>query len=540
MHDLWFEELHDREEDIKPAHAETYQWILNFDSWGTGTSNFTDWLQSPYSLNAFDRIFWVSGKAGSGKSTLLKHLYHDRRLKLHLETWTRNLPLICAAFFIWDRGKSRMHKSRDGMARSLLHQILTENRRLAPFVLEERWKSSYENRPIEQALMIKRPPWTWAELTLALRRLTDESFLECHAASLRLFVLVDGLDEYRTFTDQDLPTNEVIRRKYEGYQELIVFFKELAKSPVAKLCLSSRPLTPFRDAFHLEGKEMKLEDLTYEDIKKYTNDVLGHNRRWADMCRHYASPAAALVDEIVEKALGVFLWVVIVVHLIMDGLQDGDTLQELQKTVNSLPVELGGVNGLYALMMKNIKVEHRRQCFEFIEVVKHSRRPQTTISLAQATGQSHDDLFTDLAQSPLLGDTELTHISNRMEDRITSRCAGILELVRNDQHPKINFIHQTAKEFVELPQTWDEHLPTFQKDFDSYLSLLKYCVLEFKQSYLRRKSSASLDVLWESVTDIVDDAMEYAYRSNPGDLPLPTFRTSGVHHTKAPKQTNGA
>jgi hypothetical protein len=48
----------------------------------------------------------------------------------------------------------------------------------------------------------------------------------------------------------------------------------------------------------------------------------------------------ALIDNILEKASGVFLWVKLVVEEITIGLDDGDTGQELQERLDSLPPEL--------------------------------------------------------------------------------------------------------------------------------------------------------------------------------------------------------
>jgi hypothetical protein len=48
----------------------------------------------------------------------------------------------------------------------------------------------------------------------------------------------------------------------------------------------------------------------------------------------------ALIDNILEKASGVFLWVKLVVEEIIIGLEDGDTDQELQERLDSLPPEL--------------------------------------------------------------------------------------------------------------------------------------------------------------------------------------------------------
>jgi hypothetical protein len=50
--------------------------------------------------------------------------------------------------------------------------------------------------------------------------------------------------------------------------------------------------------------------------------------------------ADSLVENIAEKASGVFLWVVVVVRSLLEGLGDGDRLSDLQKRLDALPPEL--------------------------------------------------------------------------------------------------------------------------------------------------------------------------------------------------------
>ena len=275
LRDLWFEEIGDREDDIRPTHAQTFEWILDPNSSKADAWNFVDWLCRQNSEFNSDRIFWVSGKAGSGKSTLMKYLYRDPRLKSHLKLWANGLPLICAAVFIWDRGKSMMHKSREGMVRSLLHQILSRHKHLIPLTFHKRWNIDYAIRStqdVEDWLSHERrgPSWDWSELILALKLLTDESFLEQHDTRMRLCIFVDGMDEYRTFDDPNLPPNEIISRKKQGFRDIAELFKQLAQSSVVKLCLSSRHLVEFLDAFNVRRQRIKLEDLTFTDITVYT------------------------------------------------------------------------------------------------------------------------------------------------------------------------------------------------------------------------------------------------------------------------------
>lgn len=67
LRDLWFEKIGDRADDIRPTHAQTFEWILDptfskVDAW-----NVMNWLCRRNSEFNSDRVIWVSSKAGSGK-----------------------------------------------------------------------------------------------------------------------------------------------------------------------------------------------------------------------------------------------------------------------------------------------------------------------------------------------------------------------------------------------------------------------------------------------------------------------------------------
>jgi hypothetical protein len=74
LHSLRYPEIRVRQQAIKWAHAETFEWIFR-----TPTSSFQNWLQ------AENGIYWIQGKAGSGKSTLLKYLSNHPQTRSNLE-----------------------------------------------------------------------------------------------------------------------------------------------------------------------------------------------------------------------------------------------------------------------------------------------------------------------------------------------------------------------------------------------------------------------------------------------------------------------
>jgi uncharacterized protein (DUF2344 family) len=83
---------------------------------------FEEWLTS------LELLLWISGKAGSGKSTLIQFLHQEQLKNKLLSDILKDENLTVAVFFFVGSSKHVLQKSRQGMLRSLLHQILKDER----------------------------------------------------------------------------------------------------------------------------------------------------------------------------------------------------------------------------------------------------------------------------------------------------------------------------------------------------------------------------------------------------------------------------
>jgi hypothetical protein len=99
----------------------------------------------------------------------------------------------------------------------------------------------------------------------------------------------------------------------------------------------------------------------------------------------------ALINNILEKASGVFLWVKLVVEEIIIGLEDGDTDQELQERLDSLPPEL---EDLYQRIIVQISPKHWRDAFNYFQLLIHAELPSLElITFALACEDALDALI---------------------------------------------------------------------------------------------------------------------------------------------------
>lgn len=127
-----------------------------------------------------------------------------------------------------------------------------------------------------------------------------ETLLEQDLVPMRL-CLFDGLDEYSGLSSQ-----------------IADLFLKAATAPQVKVCVSRRPHLAFKESFETQP-QLRLEDLTKGDIKNYVVDMLENNDRMQKRICKEPAQMKDLVDEIVQSASGVFLWVkLIVIDLLRD------------------------------------------------------------------------------------------------------------------------------------------------------------------------------------------------------------------------------
>jgi hypothetical protein len=165
-----------------------------------------------------------------------------------------------------------------------------------------------------QSTRYDRMEWSFRKLKQAFENLLTQELLP-----LKLCIFIDGLDEY----DGD-------------FMQLATFCKTLSSLPNCKLCVSSRPLVDFSDAFKASASLM-LHHLTYDDIKLYTEGELKTHQRMIQLHEIEPDHAPELITEIVEAASGVFLWVKLAVYSLLQGLRNHDRISDLQRRLKELP-----------------------------------------------------------------------------------------------------------------------------------------------------------------------------------------------------------
>ena len=374
---LWFREMYKRQETVGEARQKTFQWVFEpncFDKSARRWHSFVQWLEKG------DGIYWINGKAGSGKSTLMNYIHQDHRTSDLLRVWSDAKEVVILNFFFWTAG-TRLEKSSEGLLRSLLYQILQK----LPILI----RSTFDNQQKSDTFAA----WTKRRLYAAF----SEAMLQAQVYS-RICIFIDGLDE--TSDDAD---------------GLIAVIENILSTNV-KICLSSRPERLYAEAFDTCPK-LRLQDLTEPDIRIYVRDKLRPLLR-----KGSENEVSRLLDNVVWKAQGIFLWVRLVVIALIKGFQNEDCLEQLQMRVELLPSDM---EGLYAGMLNNIEVAYQEEAAQVFQMaLMNLTQSLLDVTLAMCRGFDH------MAE---LSVQELLRLSLRYQKRIPAICAGLLEVHLEDR-----------------------------------------------------------------------------------------------------------
>ena len=437
---LWFRRIDDRRENIVTAHSRTLRWALKPRREDAPWDDLSAWLQSG------SGIYWISGKAGSGKSTLMKHLWLEERVRDLLSQWARGRSYYLCNFFFMNLGTIEQ-KSQEGLSRTLLFQVLSAHRDLIPDALPYMWREIHDIQTNNTEDDIELP--SQAESRHAFSVIAKK----CSSIG-RFCFLIDGLDEFVG----------------DHMEDCIDFINSLAANEHIKIVVSSRPISVCVAAF-TNRPNLQLQDLNRGDIASYVNDVVGSHNYMEKLIRRHGNEGKLVLDEVIDKSSGVFLWVVLACRSLLSGFMDYDNISELRRRVRELPPEL---DDMFQHMLGKINRRYRQECSRLLQVCYAQQiapwpgavRDMYALGLA---------LVIDYHSSPRtfwrFTDDEKQEACIDLEGRLRSRCGGLLEVTgfgysphrlrsmtvenREYMYAQVQFMNRTVFEFLNIKETWD-------------------------------------------------------------------------------------
>ncbi|KAI1085254.1 hypothetical protein F5B20DRAFT_136672 [Whalleya microplaca] len=476
-----------RYDDVLDAAPNTFEWIFREPETLKRLepllqTTFVDWLRHGQG------VFHVVGKAGCGKSTLMKFLCERPETKAYLKDWAEPNRLVFSQYFFWKTDP--LQNGFPALKRCILHGILKQAPELCEVLFPQHCElQRYDNKEYNEAI-------SNSDVSKAFEYLMgSHPVLE----NLHICLFIDGLDE---FDDQ---------MNAEDFNDLAQAIQrwESHSNNRLKFCVSSRNYEAFT-VFPVAQK-IHLQNLTYNDIQAVVKDRLeshpeiqrqlkqSRTHKETEVCIHlreknlcrsgclHQYAFECLIENIIDAAEGVFLWVHLVLKDLRKCLDAGYSMVQLMNKVNELPKDL---ERFLVHMLDSVHRRHQQDAYSLFAILdrytqseQHRetytrkmrfRRP-FSISIRGAsfffhrTSLSHLKVGTDQLS---LDDTDMCDTLHSNEvvimtaEQLNDRCNGLLELrnarkyLSNErENPALKFTHRSIIEVLRkyLPAKLSEY-----------------------------------------------------------------------------------
>lgn len=247
--------------------------------------------------------------------------------------------------------------------------------------------------------------------------------------------------------------------EYDGdHDEIVEYLSQISNSYFVKMCLSTRPWPVFQEIFQNMPK-LRLQDLTFEDIEQYVHDKLIANPRMFTLKKREPYHAVQLVQSLLDKASGVFLWVTLVVKAILKGLNNRDNISNLMRRIENLPPDL---EHLYGHMLASVDPIYREEGSKIFQLFPLVQEIETIYRVLSA--DLHSTLVAPYPTPDDCPDTEIDQfeeIVEEMEIMIQTRCGGLFELIPTSMSgpskwkgAHLSYIHASVADFIDRIDVW--------------------------------------------------------------------------------------
>jgi hypothetical protein len=350
-----------------------------------------------------------------------------------------------------------MQKNLEGLFCSLLYQLLGNNDAALREVISSLSgpKHSFTD-------------WSSTELRLALM-----TTLHCCKNGVCLFL--DGLDEI----DPEDGTKE-------GISELMELVSELTQTHKIKFCLASRPNPHILEMRLSVHPQLRLQDLNYADLMAYAKERVKYPQM--KISEDNYDPIHFLVN----KAEGVFLWLLLAIKSINEGISYHDSTETLRERINRLPKGLDSLyEDMWARAGGDSPSEYRQTAALYFKLLlaprgrTSSARKSSTVwecgfdrganvfDLMLATTSVADGVLDALDEpSKLICPNVMRKRCQEVERKLKIYCVGLVEVRTEDPldmreaailswyghtydgvwpvatSPALQFLHRTARDFL--------------------------------------------------------------------------------------------
>ncbi|CAK1364941.1 unnamed protein product [Cercospora beticola] len=346
------------------------------------------------------KFFWIKGKPGAGKSVLIKYLDQHVTRKL------KKSNAIGLHFYFNARGE-QLEKSFMGLYRSLLVQLVD----LVPEV-------AHELNALGMPFDLPQLQSVLTSVILSIDR--------------QVWLFIDALDECR-----------------EGDVRDLIEFLDGLQDAKLYVCLASRHYPIVKVPTDLQ--------LVLEDVDQHKEDLSTYVQK-LDL---EGEELAQMQHDIVAKANGIFLWVVLVVNILQKDVERG-RFHAMQSRLREIPE---GLPDLFKTIILRDD-EHKEEFLLCLRWILYARRPLTLKEwyFAMMSGVDGSLEWHGGITDP------------RMEIFLLTSSKGLAELTKG-KTTTAQFIHESVRDFL-IDQGGFEEICGSHESFESVAHdhLKRYCL----------------------------------------------------------------
>lgn len=322
------------------------------------------------------RILWISGPPAAGKSVLAVSIV-DKIRKTHGEGSCQYHNLSFA-----DKTK----RSASYLLRSLAYQIGQSKPLFRRKLLQLAGGFRVPLRSMNAGIL-----WDKVFPGLLFQMMPEKP----------LYWVIDGLDE-----------SDSVSKIFECLS------KTESDSLTVKILLVSRPTADIKMRVKSLPLKCSIQNIlpsdTEDDIRAYVSDRVINTIPGKEALHR------RIINEIMDKASGNFLWVALVLKALE---QNWDTKRDIDRVIREFP---SGMTTTYGSMMQKLDSSSRRDLASLILTwATFSSRPLSITELATALEPKYEDLTS-------------------LEDTVRHVCGGFVQV----RHARVGLIHETAQHFL--------------------------------------------------------------------------------------------
>ena len=304
--------------------------------------------------------------------------------------------IVASFYYSYREGEKQTNHSN--MLRSVLYDVLSQN---------DEFFFHFQSYHRQVARGSGHPEWPYESLKAILL-----SVAEKHPVHEHLYLIVDAMDE-----SDDGERMDVIKFLHElcaGRGDCII-----------KVFVASRPVIGLSGRSAMNHKMIRLQDVNYSDIFKFTESFLGSPE--LDLPPGIARSAT---EYITGNAQGVFVWVHLVRKELLGYASYGYTKNQIFDFLKSLPTELEGIYKHIFIRLEGMEKRNVEVGKKMLQFVLFAYRPLGLDELRQALA-IRDKLDSEPPCSDISFEGDLIY---GIEKSIISCAGNFLEIKAQGDH----------------------------------------------------------------------------------------------------------